>query len=551
MDISVLWLNYNEGSPNHGYWCFGWLEDTLANVVEGQEPHVFYWGSEVDIRETRDEGAIVVIPAEYNAKHVDKINLALARLPWCVLILASDEAGLFPVELLDMTNVNALWVMTPHFERHVYPPGTNFLPEFYPQDARERIAQFKSLGFQRRYPVSFSGQITHERRYSLAKWMDEENMWINKTPGFTQGLGRDDYYQLLVETQVTPAPSGPVTLDSFRAFESLESGGVPILDLECPVVQDGDLYWNSVLGEQHPCPTVRSWRYASKAVDDVDDNWPLSSNLVFSWWQMYKREVRYRILDGIPGMTHGEMTILIPTSPIPSHPSTAILDETIASVRFHFPWADILILCDGVRPEQEDRREDYDRYVQEVCWKANFEWHRVYPIVFGGHEHQANMTRAALDYVRTPLIMFVEHDTPLVTDEPIDWPRIIPMMEDLNGPDVLRFHFEAHVHPEHEHLMEGGVLDSHGVPMRMTHQWSQRPHVAKRTYYQRILREHFPPNGRTMIEDRMHSVAQEFPFEHVIGMYHPPGGNIKRSLHSDGRGDDPKYEMNYGVWQET
>lgn len=537
--MNVIWLNYNEGSPSKGYWSYGWLEQFVAEIGATE------WYSD---NITLNEGAIVIIPAEYNAEHVDKINDSLNQLPWAVVILASDERGLFPVEDLDITQVTGLWVMTPHFEKHVYPPMTQFLPEFYPQDARERIANFKSLSFRREHLCSFSGQITHERRYALAEWMEAEGHFINKTPGFTQGLSRDDYYKLLVQTETTPAPSGPVTPDSFRAFETLESGGIPILDLYCPSKPDQDcsLYWDSVLGQDHPVP-VGAWTpYCDQIVEDNHDNWPLSSNLVFSWWQMFKREIRYRILDGVPDISYGDVTIIIPTSPIPTHPSTLILDQTIESIRFHFPTADILVLCDGVRAEQEDRRYDYDRYVQEVCWKANFEWTNVYPIVFGGHEHQANMTRAALDYVRTPLILFVEHDTPLVTDEPFDWQRLINLAKS-DDVDVIRFHFEAHVHPEHERLMtDPEVIDMRGVPVRHTRQWSQRPHVAKTSYYQWLINEFFPPTGRTMIEDRVHSAAQNEDYfdQFRIVIYHP-GTNIKRSLHTDGRGHDPKFEMVY------
>lgn len=540
-DISVIWLNYNEAAPNNGYWCTGWLEETFINCAEDTSPHTFYWGTKVDITEDRD-GAIVIIPAEYNANHVDQINHALAQLPWAVVILASDEQGLFPVEKL--APVQALWVMTPHFEKHTYPTGTNFLGEFYPQDARERISKFKSQAMQRPCQCSFSGQITHDRRHRMVEalaWVH----YINQTAGFTQGLSRDVYYRLMSMTRCTPAPSGPVTVDSFRAFECLETGGIPILDTICPEPQDGTLYWNEVLGQGHPLPTIADWNDAHKIVDDIDDNWPLSSNLVFSWWQTHKRETRNRILEGVPGYDHGEYTILIPTSPIPSHPSTAILDGTIASVRFHHPDADILVMCDGIRPEQEHRREDYDRYVQEVCWKANFEWHNVYPIVFAGHEHQANMTRVALDYVHTPLIVFVEHDTPIVTDEPIDWPNITHLMH-TNMIDVLRFHFETGIHPEHEAMMlHSKTVTARKVPIRQTTQWSQRPHVSTATYYRRILLHHFPITGRTMIEDKMHSVAQEWPEDNIIAIYHPDTGNIKRSLHTDGRKDDPKFEMVY------
>lgn len=540
-EINVIWLNFHPEAPSKGYWCYGWLEEILISDHHGgwKEPPALYQGKWInDVPE--GEGAIVVIPAEYNANNVNEINAALSLLPWAVVILASDEQGLFPVE--DLDPVKALWVMTPHFEKHTYPPNTNFIGEFYPQDARERIAKFKSQAMLKPLQCSFSGQITHDRRHRMVEalaWVH----YINQTAGFTQGLGRDAYYRLMSMTRCTPAPSGPVTLDSFRAFECLEAGGIPILDTICPVPQDGTLYWDEILGKDHPLPTIEDWHEAHKIVDDVDDNWPLSSNLVFSWWQMHKRSVRHRILDDAD-FDHGEYTILIPTSPIPSHPSTTILDETIASVRFHHPYADILVMCDGIRPEQEHRRDDYDKYVQEVCWKANFEWHNVYPIVFAGHEHQASMTRVALDYVRTPLIVFVEHDTPLVTDEPIPWEDITRFMH-AGYADVLRFHFEAHVHPEHERMMTTGVEYPANLPVRYTVQWSQRPHVARTEYYRKIIRDHFPPASSTMIEDKLHSVAQQWPEDHRIAIFHPETGNIKRSLHTDGRGDDEKYPMRF------
>lgn len=552
-EVNVIWLSYTD-APENGYWCYGWLEEIFPLQYGPNDiwpPDItFYKGLQIsDVPE--GEGAIVVLKAEDSGPYVQRLNAELATLPWFVLILASDEGGLFPIAELDhdlmVKPTSKLWVMTPHFEKHVYPEGTQFLGEGYPQDARKHIAANKYVARDRSHVLSFSGQITHERRYEMVEALEEEGFYINKTPGFTQGLGREDYYELLADTIVTPAPSGPVTLDSFRAFEALESGGVPILDLTCSVEQDGHLYWNSILGEDHPLPTVFDWHQALPWIDDTAFNWPLSGNLVFSWWQMHKRELRYRILEGVPGITHGDITILIPTSVIPTHPSTLLLDQTIESVRFHFPTADILVMCDGIRPEQEDRRYDYDRYVQEVCWKANFEWTNVYPIVFSGFEHQANMTRAALDLVRTPLVMFVEHDTPLVIDEPFDWPRLLDLANS-DDVDVIRFHFEAHVHPEHERLMtDPDVIDMRGVPVRHTRQWSQRPHIAKRSYYQWLIHSFFPVTGRTMIEDRLHSMAQneEYFDQFRIVIYCPPGGNIKRSLHTDGRGHDPKFDMVY------
>jgi hypothetical protein len=240
-----------------------------------------------------------------------------------------------------------------------------------------------------------------------------------------------------------------------------------------------------------------------------------------------------------------EITVLIPTSPIPSHPSTKIIEETVASVRFHLPDAPIVVMCDGVRAEQEHRRGDYVAYLEQVAWLSGHEWGNVAPLVADDHQHQANMTRRALEQVTTPLVLFVEHDTPLVTDEPIDWAAVtgVLLADEL---DVVRFHHEALILEPHQHLMvDSAVAKIGGCPVLRTVQWSQRPHVARSDYYRRIIGDHFPATGRTMIEDRMHSVCQVQPWDNNRLAIYAPGANLKRSLHSDGRDGDPKYEMTF------
>jgi hypothetical protein len=58
-----------------------------------------------------------------------------------------------------------------------------------------------------------------------------------------------------------------------------------------------------------------------------------------------------------------DITIVIATSVLPSHPSTSIIDETIASVRSHFPENEIILQMDGLRKERMSRKLDYDEYV--------------------------------------------------------------------------------------------------------------------------------------------------------------------------------------------
>lgn len=68
--IDVLWLNYNPEAPPYGYWCYGWLEDffQLKGAQEWRH-HQFRHHTEVSSL-GENTGAIVIIPAEYNAEHV-------------------------------------------------------------------------------------------------------------------------------------------------------------------------------------------------------------------------------------------------------------------------------------------------------------------------------------------------------------------------------------------------------------------------------------------------------------------------------------------------
>lgn len=258
-----------------------------------------------------------------------------------------------------------------------------------------------------------------------------------------------------------------------------------------------------------------------------------------------------------------QITVIMPTSPIPSNPDTAIIEETIESIRVHPELAnvEILVVADGVRPQQmEQRKKDYDEYVRRLLHKANYEWNNVLPIVLKNWGHQANATRAALEKVRTPYILFMEHDTPLLGEFP--WADIVHAAHS-ESVNMIRFYHEAVLQREHFHMMKGfknpEIEIVGNLPMLRTFQWSQRPHLAQTIFYKDIIKTYFSPESRTMIEDVMHGVVEttfrvdlenKMPVSEAFNrfnlwIYVPDGdiNNMKRSTHLDGRGDDPKFDM--------
>lgn len=234
------------------------------------------------------------------------------------------------------------------------------------------------------------------------------------------------------------------------------------------------------------------------------------------------------------------ITVVIPTSVIPSHPSTEILDETIASVRHHLPTAEIILQIDGLRNEQQDRKEAYDEFKTKVLYKCLHEWRNILPIIFDEHSHQSTMMRATIELIKTPLLLYVESDAPLVTDKTIDFDLIEQMILDGKA-NTVRLHHEDVIPKDHEQL----IIGKEGNFVK-TIQWSQRPHVSSVLYYKDTVLPTIPE--RSFIEDTFHGVVMNDYYEngilgwfkHRLWIYHPSKG-IKRSYHTDGRAGGLKF----------
>lgn len=229
-----------------------------------------------------------------------------------------------------------------------------------------------------------------------------------------------------------------------------------------------------------------------------------------------------------------DITVLIPVSPIPTHPSTEILDQTVESIRERLPDAEIIIMFDGVPAWMAEFREAYEEFQQKALWKINHVWGNATPLRFETHHHQSLMMKEALKLVRTPVILFSEQDTPLHNDIPFN--DLTPIVT-TGYANIIRFHFEASIHPEHEYLMlDKEPIEILGQPFLRTRQWSQRPHLASTDYYRNIAEKYWDEKPR-FIEHIMYGRVAEGGDnydEHRLHIY-APNGTLVRSKHLDGR----------------
>ena len=558
MIVPIYWLSRHEEIDARGPWDTGLLERLFARQVYPIPPELEFQHALIGAQDSIPQGpiGIVVVPARHHssADDVEWINVQIGGLGGVLLILCGDEEAGFPWKQVRHENIR-FWVQMPDPDHYADMPRpvTFFFGNGWRYEWPDALDRHR--GVDRDVNWAFAGQVTNVRRKRCANGLRHARPHgvLVETPGFSQGLPLDEYASLMEAAWVAPCPGGPKSVDTFRLYEALEAGAIPIIDCS----DGGDRYWDMVYPDWDEY-LVGSWDLETIGgeIEQVLANRYHYGALAASWWQQQKRAMTQRLCWDITRLCPGRgefatqgCVAVVTTSPVPGNPDLGMIQETIESIP---PLVDVYIACDGVRPEQAHLRDAYQEFVYRLT-HAHLGCD-VVVLYDGVWRHQAGTTRAAVHLLSGagpgsgPLgdsraLLFMEHDTPLVVDEPIDFSGCLQLIEGGHL-DVIRFHHESHVLPDHEYLMVDHSTQSMlGVPIRRTRQWSQRPHLASLDYYYRILREYFRDDGRTMIEDRMHSVCQGEPYErNRLAIYHPDG-NIKRSYHLDGRGDEPKWDM--------
>jgi hypothetical protein len=227
-------------------------------------------------------------------------------------------------------------------------------------------------------------------------------------------------------------------------------------------------------------------------------------------------------------MNSKDVTIVIPTSVIPSHPDTKIIEETIDSIRHYFPDNEIILQVDGLRDERLDWKDRYDEYKNRILWKSLHEWTNVLPIVFTEHKHQSTMMKETIDLINTSLILYIESDTPLIKNK-INLQECLDMLKTDNC-NTIRFHFEKTIPEVHNYLMLGKEAN-----FLKTIQWSQRPHLSKVSYYRDVVLEQSP--DKDFIETILYgyTVSNDWDLTKTWIYYPNNGLDIKSSYDLDGR----------------
>jgi len=223
--------------------------------------------------------------AELKNQRIQRLH-TLAKTGSFGIIHLSDEEGLDGDDLYPLlpegTVVwrNFAYPRFKHFnECRIFPIGPRL--EFIDSSLSLLSAVPASKRF---FPWGFMGTLWSTGSRFLATSMFLRSLpqgFFHGSRGFSQGLPLAVYQQQLLRCSFALCPEGDRHLDTFRLYESLESGCIPLL-------VDQRQMANSIIGFNSPIPVFRQWHdaldWAQYLISKPQYMDKIQSSIQF-WWQ--------------------------------------------------------------------------------------------------------------------------------------------------------------------------------------------------------------------------------------------------------------------------
>merc|ERR1719410_2990660 len=238
------------------------------------------------------------------------------------------------------------------------------------------------------------------------------------------------------------------------------------------------------------------------------------------------------------------MSVLITTSPVPSNPSTMMLEAVLGSFSRAEGLAEcpLVIVCDGYRYSQkstwkagrvtDDAAWRYERYLENL--EAMLESGKLPKgtqlVILEGHNGQALAVKAGLAHVNTPLVCVHQHDLEFMFDFKLH--RVLDALESPDNdvkyvgmPLLVNIHYEACAWQHHGvRVQQTSIGGLQLVPVIF---WYDSTHITSVAHYHDLIfaeSEVFKPGDFVEetfgVRQRLNIMANGLAAHPKYGTYH-------------------------------
>ena len=267
-NINSFWGNYH--FINSTSWIYTIIEQTKYEIID----HV----NKID-----EKDQLIIIDSQLSIKKelYEKLSKKCSSI---YLIHLGDEGG--------TEDTNLVY----NYCKHVW--RTFGLPKYFNNEKITCIPigyksgpnfQNKEI-IKRKFLWSFMGTIHGASRYDLIH--QNQNLkpnFINKTSSFASGesLDSEKYYEILYDSIFIMVPHGYIHPESYRLYETLEAGCVPI-------IENPHNFYDNFL-PKNPLIKINLWKESSEIIKKLfNDKNKLKekSNEINLWWKNYKKNLQ-------------------------------------------------------------------------------------------------------------------------------------------------------------------------------------------------------------------------------------------------------------------
>lgn len=222
------------------------------------------------------------------------------------------------------------------------------------------------------------------------------------------------------------------------------------------------------------------------------------------------------------------ITAVISTSPLWCNPNTEIVDETYGQLRKHLPTAQVILVMDGVHPEQPHLAERYELFKEAIREKP---WENFQIVECETWQHQSGTLQELVrqKLIQTPLTFWMEHDLPLRDDCPIEWQGIVDTM--LSGKlDGLRFNY---VRERTTSAERGFAHPQGGIPFVRTIQFVGWPAIFRTEVFEEFVNSF--ESSKCYLEGSEYEGFFGNNYHRFVYGFYCPGDDPRRVYHTNGR----------------